>query len=315
MKYTKIIIMTNEVCDSGVELLTSNLTDLGAEGFEISGGEDLQQLIDSTDPDLIDDEVIGLKANNVSVTVYIPQNGQGRDVVVSIKSFLESKGLEYSIDAVCEEDWANNWKKYFKPITVGERLVVKPSWENYDNADGRLIVEIDPSRAFGTGQHATTVMCLELLEKYVQTDSRVIDIGCGSGILAAAAGLLGAGKLTAVDICETAIRVTNETFTLNNISKSDCSVFCGNVITDEALREKIGGDFDIAVANITADVIIAMADLFPSFTENTLILSGIIALRLHEALTAIEPHFNVVETYESGGWNALVCTKPVWNKK
>ncbi|MCL2071795.1 MAG: 50S ribosomal protein L11 methyltransferase [Oscillospiraceae bacterium] len=311
MKYTKITIVT---ADENIELLTSHLSDLGADGFEIGGGSELRELVQSTDPDLIDDELANAALNeSITVTVYIPENGQGQEIVFQIKAYLEEQGLEYTIGAVCEEDWENNWKQYFKPIKIGSRLVIKPLWEEYAESssgnNGRIILEIEPSGAFGTGQHATTVMCLELLEKRVRVSERVLDIGCGSGILSAAAMLLGAKSVTSVDICETAVRVTGETLRLNNIA--DYSLHCGNLIGSEGacLLEKIGTGFDITVANITADVITAMAEIFPVFTEKTLILSGIIAHRLGDVLKAIEPHFTVSETRESEGWNALLCVR------
>jgi len=252
------------------DLLTSHLEDLGAEGFEF--GDDS------------------------SVTIYIPQVTDCSKII----DFLESENLKYTTDIVNEADWEDEWKKYFKPFEVGERLVIKPSWEEYDNINNKIVLGIDPASAFGTGQHASTRLCLELLEKHAQ--GNVLDVGCGSGILSAAAGLLGA-RVTAVDICENAVKITGETLQRNNIT---ADIFCGNVITDKALREKIG-NHDIAVANITADVIVAMADYLKTFPK--LILSGIIAPRLPEVLQAIEPNFDIMEKRESEDWVALVCVK------
>jgi ribosomal protein L11 methyltransferase len=281
---------------------------LGAEGFEIGGDADLREIIDNADPDLIDEMVIGSRNAPLTVTVYIPANEQGRAVVTEIESFVKRENLEHEIGEVAEANWENEWKKHFKPFEVGERLVIKPSWEEYDNRGNRIVLEIDPASAFGTGQHATTRMCLELLEKYCGTI--VLDVGCGSGILSAAALLLGAELLTAVDICENAVRITKETLQINKLSSAyDCKIFCGNLITDEDLRTKIGANYPTVVANITADVIIAMAEIFPKFVGGQLILSGIIAHRLPEVQQALEPNFNVVEKRESEGWVALVCGK------
>ncbi|MCL1867102.1 MAG: 50S ribosomal protein L11 methyltransferase [Oscillospiraceae bacterium] len=309
MKFTKIQIFTKE---ENTELLISDLTDLGADGVEIRGDAELEQIIDSADPDMIDREVRDLRDEPVSVTVYIPDNEQGRGVVRNIEDFLHGGNLEYTVSGVAEEDWENNWKKYFKPFTVGKRLIVKPSWEdsdsidNLDNAGSRTVLEIDPASAFGTGQHATTRMCLELLEERVREGDRVFDIGCGSGILSAAAGLLGAYCVAAIDISENAERITVETLEKNGIE--NYSVNCGNLISDEYYRN-FYREYDIVVANITADIIIAMSEFLPRYVGGVLILSGIIAPRLDEVREAIGRNFTVEEVRESEGWNALLCVK------
>ncbi|MCL1903800.1 MAG: 50S ribosomal protein L11 methyltransferase [Oscillospiraceae bacterium] len=308
MNFTKITIATRE---QDIELLTSELTDLGAEGFEIGGGSDLWDIIDSAAPDMIDARLFNERNAPITVTVYIPDNGQGKRIVEATEAFLHAQGLEYSRDEVNEEDWENNWKQYFKPIDIGG-IIIKPSWERYDNTDGKPILEIDPASAFGTGQHATTRMCLESLCGVMRYHESVLDIGCGSGILSAAAGLLGAKSVTAVDICENAVNITKET--LKNNGVENYSVYCGNVITDEALREKIGGNYDLVVANITADVIIAMAHLFAEFTSGSLLLSGIIEHRYQEVCEAINPYFKIVSDEESEGWRSIYCgnlRKPV----
>jgi ribosomal protein L11 methyltransferase len=301
MNFKKITVFLNE---EDIELLTCNLTELGAEGFEIGGGEELERLIDSTDPDLIDEEVFQQRNAPVSVTVYIPENEQGRGIVSAITEFLHARGLEYTTGKVAEEDWANNWKACFKPIPIGSRLVVKPSWCEYNNADNRVVLEIDPASAFGTGQHATTRMCLELLEKYITGGEAVLDLGCGSGILSAAAGLLGAKHVAAVDICQNSARVAGETLELNKVDSFE--VICADILNQNIKTEH---DFDLVIANITADVIIAMSELFPQYTAQTLILSGVIAHRLPEVLAVIEESFIISETREQEGWIGLVCVK------
>jgi ribosomal protein L11 methyltransferase len=316
MKFTKITIPTAE---EDTELLTSRLTDLGAEGFELGGGADLRELIDSADPDLIDEALIeSLSAEEAAVTVYIPANEQGRAVLCEIESWLNGSGRDYTKSEVAEEDWENNWKAYFKPFEVGERLVIKPSWEKweeYDNPGNRIVLEIDPASAFGTGQHATTRMCLELLESTTLTKGVcVLDIGCGSGILSAAAGLLGADYLVCVDIAENALKVTAETLERNY--NGEIRLYCGDIIADDELRRQVTNEWvDVAVANITADVIVAMSDIFPQFDGmKTLILSGIIESRRSEVLAAVKKTFTVIEEREREGWCALVCRKK-WYKR
>jgi len=278
LKFTKITIYTTE---ENLELLTSRLDDLGADGFEF-----------------------GNESGQETVTIYIPEVTNHSGII----TFLESESLKYTMGEVAESDWENEWKQYFFPIPIGNRLVIKPSWCEYDNSDNRIVLEIDPASAFGTGQHASTRLCLESLEKqdFTECDS-VLDVGCGSGILSAAAGLLGAESVTAIDICDNAIRVTEETFQRNNITQY--STFCGNIISDEDFRDKIAKNYDLVVANITADVIIAMSHLFPKLVHGRLILSGIIEFRLPEVIAAIEPHFEIVVKQESEDWVALVCSK------
>jgi ribosomal protein L11 methyltransferase len=318
MKFTKITVFTTE---ENIEILTCRLSDLGADGFELSGGSELAQLIDSTDPDLIDDKLFNLlghtpgeagiaTAGSASVTVYIPEVTDHSKII----EFLHSEDLEYTTGEVAEADWENNWKAYFTPIPVGNRLVIKPSWCEYENLDNRLVVEIDPASAFGTGQHATTRMCLELLEAHVGKGERVVDIGCGSGILSAAAGLLGADYIVCVDISENAMKVTAETLAGNY--SGNYKLYCGDIIADSKLRRQVTNEWvDVITANLTADIIIAMSDIFFEFDgAKTLILSGIIEPRLPETLAAVKPRFNVTETRRSEGWVALVCSKK-WYKR
>lgn len=216
--------------------------------------------------------------------------------------------LAVELANVCEEDWANNWKQYFKPLTVGEKLVVKPSWEDYSGGDGRTILEIDPASSFGTGQHNTTQLCLELIEKNLCNGDRLLDLGCGSGILSIAAVLLGAEKVTAVDISQNSVETAKENASKNNISADKYTAYCGDIISDNTLVEKIGSGFDIIAANIVADVLIAMSPLFEKFVKNggTLILSGIITERADEVIEAMKSKgYALSEIREKDGWAAV----------
>lgn len=216
--------------------------------------------------------------------------------------------LAVELANVREEDWANNWKQYFKPLTVGERLVIKPSWEEYDPTDGRTVLEIDPASSFGTGQHNTTQLCLELIEKNLRDDDRVLDLGCGSGILSIAAVLLGADSATAVDISQNSVETAKENASKNNIPTEKYTAYCGDIISDNALVEKIGGEFDIIAANIVADVLIAMSPLFEKFLKkgSKLILSGIIIERADEVIEAVKSKgYTLVEIREKDGWAAV----------
>ncbi|MBQ7047100.1 MAG: 50S ribosomal protein L11 methyltransferase, partial [Oscillospiraceae bacterium] len=205
MNWTEAEIYTST---DGIDILCASLLDIGIKGFSIRDAEDFNEFLENKDGkwDYIDDDLMNLKNCETSVTIYLPDNSQGGEMLISLKNLLaqmkerdtENKWgrLEVELKSVREEDWANNWKQYFKPLKVGEKLLVKPSWENYENNDGRTILEIDPASSFGTGQHNTTKLCLELLEKCVKGDDRVLDLGCGSGILSIGAILLGAKEAT-----------------------------------------------------------------------------------------------------------------------
>ncbi len=221
------------------------------------------------------------------------------------------------LEAICsgirEEDWANNWKQYFKPFPVGKKLYIKPSWEPVTAAaDGRTILEIDPASSFGTGQHHTTRLCLELMESEIQSETRILDMGCGSGILFIGGMLLGAKEAYAVDIEENATRIATGNAAENHLNPDSYTISCGNVISDTALVEKIGGGYDVITANIVADVIKAMAPLFPKFLRDNgiLILSGIITERADEVLETVTAcDFTVLEKKEASGWCAVKLQK------
>lgn len=318
MNWTEAEIYTST---EGIDILCASLLDIGIKGFAIKDSEDFNEFLENKDGkwDYIDDDLMGLKNCETSVTVYLPDNSQGAEMLISLKQLLkrmkerDSSGswgrLEFEIKSVKEEDWANNWKQYFKPLKVGEKLLVKPSWEEYDGSDSRTILEIDPASSFGTGQHNTTKLCLELLEKAVKGGERILDLGCGSGILSIGGILLGAKEATAVDIEENAVATALENAVKNNISMEKYHAYCGDIISDTDLREKIGSGYDIITANIVADVLIAMSTLFRSFLkpESILIISGIITERKSEVVDAVvEAGFEVIEDAEGDGWAAVM---------
>ena len=219
--------------------------------------------------------------------------------------------LDVEIDCVREEDWANNWKQYYKPFTVGDKLIVKPSWEEVSDTKGRKILEIDPASSFGTGQHHTTRLVMELLEKQIHDGDRMLDLGTGSGILSIAGLLLGAKQAVMVDIFENSVRTALENTEKNGFSGNTVRAFVGNISDDEELRRKIGTGFDIITANIVADVIISMSPYFSGFLkkQGRLIVSGIITERLDEVLSALKENgIRVDGISEKEGWNAILCT-------
>ena len=201
-----------------------------------------------------------------------------------------------------EEDWANNWKKYYKPTKIGERIVVKPIWEDYEAKEDELILALDPGMAFGTGTHETTRMCIQALDKYVKEDSTVFDVGCGSGILAIAAAKLGAKKAVGVDLDPVAVESANENVGLNNLDNIE--ILYGNLV------DVIEGKADIVVANIIAEVICILTEDVKRVlkTDGYFITSGIIHDRVDMVTNKLkETGFEVVEINKDGEWNCIVA--------
>lgn len=304
----------------GIDILCASLMDIGIKGFAVKDAEDFKEFLENKDGkwDYIEDDLMNLSECETCVTVYIPDNAQGAEMLVSLRSMLKSMKekdsenifgrLELEIENVREEDWANNWKQYFKPLKVGEKLLIKPSWEEYENNDGRIVIEIDPASSFGTGQHNTTRLCLELLEKAMNKGDRILDMGCGSGILSIGAMLMGADSVTAVDIEQNAVETAAENAEKNHIPFMKYTAYCGDVISNKDLDEKIGDGYDVITANIVADVLIAMKDIFRKKIKDggTLIISGIIVERKDEVVNAVvNSGFKVINTAEAEGWAAV----------
>ncbi|MGN1481681.1 50S ribosomal protein L11 methyltransferase [Porcipelethomonas sp.] len=317
MNWTEVNIYTKS---EGVDILCASLMDIGIKGFEVKDSNDFKEFLANKDGkwDYIDDDLMNLSNCETCLTVYLPDNSQGAEMLVSLRSVLKNMKsndsndifgrLEIEMENVREEDWANNWKQYFKPLKIGRKILVKPSWEEYSGDDDRVVIEIDPASSFGTGQHNTTKLCLELMEDSLKPGDRVLDLGCGSGILSIGAMLLGADHATAVDIEENAVETALENAGKNHIPEDKYSVYCGDVITDTALDEKIGDQYDLITANIVADVLIAMSNIFRRKIKNggTLIISGIITERKDEVVNAVvKSGFEVVKSAEGEGWAAV----------
>lgn len=320
MEWTEVNIYTTT---EGIEIVCSKLTDIGVKGFAIRDAEDFKEFLENKNGqwDYIDKDLLGLTDCETCITVYIPSNDQGAEMLTAIKSMLSEMRandteklygrLEAELTSIREEDWANNWKQYFKPFKVGEKLVIKPSWEDYDNADNRVILEIDPASSFGTGKHHTTRLCLELLEKNLNKGDNLLDMGCGSGILSIGAMLLGAGSAVGVDIEENAAATALENAEKNHISPDVYKTYYGNILSDEKLASEIDRKYDIITANIVADVIIAMKDYFVRYLKKggILIISGIIEERMDEVIAAVESAgFSNPEPYVKEGWAAVKFT-------
>lgn len=318
MNWLEVTVYTSKL---GLEILTGLLLQLGVTGFVIKDADDFDEFLKGwgTEWDYLDDEVEKLKDMPTSITCYLADNMQGNEMFIELKNTLnrlkesdltkDYGELKIVIGNVNEEDWANNWKQYFKPFEVGEQFVIKPSWEAYTQKTDRMILEIDPNSSFGTGQHYTTQLCIEQLEKRLSPNASMLDMGCGSGILSIAGILLGASHVTAIDIDQNSVHIAEENFRKNNIEMNKFQTYCGNVITDDNLLSALKvHSYDIIVANIVADVILLMKDLLKELLnpQGMLIVSGIIGERSHEVEEALQQvGFTIQQVSEKNDWVAI----------
>ena len=259
--------------------------------------------------DLIDEELLQKDRTKGYIHLYIPKEENPQEAVAFLSERCNAAGIPHTIDltACKNEDWENNWKAFFKPLPVGERLLIQPLWiEDVDNPQNRAVLRIEPGLAFGTGGHHTTRLCLEMLERYLTPGCAVLDTGCGSGILSIAALLLGAGKAVGVDIDELAVKTAKENGKLNGFTEPQYTVLQGN------LADKVTGLYDVVVANIVADVIMLFAKDVGRFMKEdaVFITSGIIDTREEEVKTALIANgFVILERVEQKGWVCFACRK------
>ena len=254
--------------------------------------------------DLIDEELLQKDREHAIIHIYISPEANPAEAVSFLEERFQAENIPYEIDrdSCVEEDWINNWKKYFKPIPVGERLLVRPIWEDEYDAGGRAVLHLEPGLAFGTGTHETTRLCMELLEKYVKPGDEMLDMGCGSGILSVAGLLLGAGRAVGVDIDPLAVKTAVANAEVNGVADRFTGI-CGN------LAEKVSGTFDIVAANIVADVVILLTRDAPRFMkpDTVYILSGIIDTREDDVLACLADRFELIDRREEKGWVALAA--------
>ena len=277
-------------------------------GIYIEDYSDLeQQAWDIAHIDLIDEDLINKDRKNSIIHIYISECDNALEALEFLKERFTAENVPFRVESegVTDIDWNENWKKYFKPIEIGQKLAVVPSWEDYKNIENRTILSIDPGAAFGTGTHATTSLCLELLQDYVNGDTKMLDIGCGSGILALASVLLGADSAVGVDIDAQSVKTAKENGEINKIShKTEFKV--GD------LTEVVSGKYDVICANIVADVIIRLLPNVADFMEEdaVLIVSGIIDIRKDDVLNSVADNgFRVVKERYKENWCAFVLSK------
>ena len=316
MKWLALHIDTSP---AGLEPVSSALGDLGIEGLVIEDEGDFRDFLEHNRQywDYVDEELDRAMAGKCRVTFYVEDSDQGFATVAAAriamaelkKAHPEYAPLLMTMDGLEDADWENNWKAFYKPMEIGERLIVIPDWEEAD-PQGRVALRMNPGLTFGTGSHATTRLCLQALEKLVRPGMKVLDLGCGSGILSIAALLLGAERAFACDIDEKAVDVAYENAALNGVGRDRYTVRAGDVLSDQGLRREMGGGWDVVVANIVSDVIIALAPAVgPLLAPGGVFLcSGVIDDRAGEVREKLEEAgFAVLESRSSEGWFSVTC--------
>ena len=251
--------------------------------------------------DLIDEDLLAKDRSKGIVHIYISPEENPAEAVSFLSERLTAEKIEYSIDEnECKNaDWENNWKKYFKPMPVGERLLIHPIWEQEYESGDRAVIHLEPGLAFGSGTHDTTRLCLESIEKYAESGKTMLDVGCGSGILSVAGLLLGADSAVGVDIDALAVKTAIENGKTNGFTEPQYTVLKGS------LTDKVSGKFDIIAANIVADIIVILCKNVKDYLnpDAVFITSGIIVPREDDVLAAFEENgLEVIARHESGGW-------------
>lgn len=265
-----------------------------------------QEVLEIANIDLIDEELLKQDRTKGKIHIYISPEDNPTEAISFLKERFQAESIEYKIysDDCDIESCLENWKKYFNPMKVGEKLLIRPVWRDDYDAEGRIVLNLEPGLAFGTGTHETTRLCLEALEKHIFKGAKMLDVGCGSGILSVAGLLLGAESAIGIDIDEMAVKASKENAKLNNVQDRYTGIK-GN------LADEVNGVFDVITANIVADAIIMLSgDIEKHMNEKTVyIMSGIIDTRLDDVLSALPKSLEVVEQYEEKGWLCLVAVK------
>jgi ribosomal protein L11 methyltransferase len=317
MKWTKLTLST--MADA-LDLVSNMLNELGIDGIEIidnvpiTENERKAMFIDIL-PELDEED------KTASISFYLEEDQDVLETISQIengleelKTFTDVGSGHIEISETEDVDWINNWKAFFKPFRVDDTIVIKPTWEPLtDVSEHDLIIEIDPGTAFGTGSHETTKLCILGLKKYLKPDTKLLDVGSGSGILSIIGAKLGASVVLGTDIDPNAVTAALENVEVNHISKDTVTILSGDIITDEEFQQKVGiGCYDIVVANILADVIIPLsAEIGKHLKDDgVFISSGIINTKKEQVKEAILKNgFRIIEINEMGDWVSIVAGK------
>ena len=305
----------------GIDLICGALYDIGITGLEISDQNDFKEFLENNRKywDYVDEELEKLKTADSCITVYFSDDDDGKAQLEEAENLLNELKLESIVlkditlntKFVKDEDWSENWKQFFKPLEIGEKVLIVPEWENVPETSRTKFI-INPGCSFGTGSHESTRMCIEEIEKHLEKGDTVLDLGCGSGILSVIALLLGAGTATAVDIDPMAVETAYTNLALNNLPTDIYHGISGDITTDSDLCQMLSENkCDIVLANIVADVIIKLSEYVKDFMkpEGVFICSGIIIERKDEVKDILEKAgLNIKEVRTMGEWAAIVAT-------
>lgn len=320
MKYIQADIHVNR---EGIEPVLTALMNVDIMDTVVEDPADIADLLDKDQDwewDYVDDSVIEMQNAEPKVTVYMEDDEEGRRKLAALQGAVEelkkdAAGGAYgenvdlgplTVDVYVEDDseWKDNWKEFFKPKKVGKRIVVKPTWYDYEREEGDLVIEIDPGMAFGTGTHETTSLCLRLMEDYMQDGDKVLDVGCGSGILAIAGALLGSPEVLGVEIDPVAVEIAQENLELNGVTDVARAQY-GD------LTKGIDFKAEIVVANLMADLVMMLsADVAKHILPGGKYISSGILVEKRDQVAAVirDCGFDIVEIREDGMWCAIVAT-------
>ena len=316
MKWIELHIDT---VPAGIEPVTELLSGSGIDSLMIDDEGEFKDFLENNRQywDYVDDKLLAEKRGKCRITFYLEDDQEGWNRLAQVRillSALKKQHPEYApllltMENVADEDWENNWKQFYKPMEIGERLLVVPEWEQTED-DTRVKLILNPGLTFGTGSHATTRLCLTALDRLIRGGEKVLDLGCGSGILSIAALRLGAARAFACDVDPTCVNVAYENAALNGVERDRYTVRAGDVTADRELQREFGGDYDVVVANIVADVIIALAPRVRPLLKagGVFLCAGIIDDRAAEVKQKLlDAGWRVEEERSSEGWFSYTC--------
>lgn len=320
MDWTKVTVYTTA---AGIEPVSGRLMQLGITGLVIEDEAEFNDFLEETKDawDYVDEELIKKMSGETRVIAYVSNDASGYELLSAIRGSMAELNemnedgiygrLETEVENTKTEDWANAWKQYFHTMEVGEKILIKPEWETLTEPTDRVVFNINPGMSFGTGSHETTQLCLTQLEKYITPGCRMLDLGCGSGILSVVSLLLGAEEAVAVDIDPNCIDTAYENSDMNGIDRSKYKVISGNVVTDPDVKAIISEHkYEVVAANIVADVIIGLAPTAREYMKEggVFITSGIIDGRQEEVKEAlILAGFDIADMQRRKDWWSIVC--------